>query len=95
MHLKFNQRDSNYRQRHSDRQAAGLRAMHRNQSGGLLESRGAGDIASALTSRRLVKLHKRLKHTYHHCSRAHALWLEALRHAAFAEDVFRNCIAGR
>ncbi|KAM7542477.1 hypothetical protein Aperf_G00000016739 [Anoplocephala perfoliata] len=77
----------------SDLQAERLGAVHRNQSVGILESRGTDEITSALTPQRLVKLHKRLKRTHHYCSRAHVLWLEALRQAASAEDVFNNCIS--
>ncbi|KAH9280530.1 LMBR1 domain-containing protein 2 -like protein [Echinococcus granulosus] len=56
---------------------------------------GAGLGSAALTAQRLVRLHKRLKRVYHYCCRAHALWHEALRQAASAEDVCNNCVAGR
>ncbi|VDD79335.1 unnamed protein product [Mesocestoides corti] len=49
---------------------------------------------AAPTLQRLVKVHKRLKKAHHHCSRARALWLEAVQQAASAEDVCNNCTAG-
>ncbi|VDL59662.1 unnamed protein product [Hymenolepis diminuta] len=70
---------------------AATRQNHRSNPS---ENSGASISAYSLTSKRLVKLHKRLKRAYHHYSRAHALWLEALQNAADAEDVFNNCIAG-
>ncbi len=49
-----------------------------------------GDVLGRLTLGRLVKVHKRLKKAFHHCSRAHALWIEAVRQAAWSEDVYNN-----
>ncbi|KAL5965170.1 hypothetical protein TSMEX_007108 [Taenia solium] len=77
----------------SEISGGGERAARRTH-GGRSES-GAKLSAAVLTAQRLVRLHKRLKRAYHYCSRAHALWHEALCQAASAEDVYNNCVAGR
>ncbi|KAL5107353.1 hypothetical protein TcWFU_001487 [Taenia crassiceps] len=77
----------------SEISSSGERASRRTQ--GSRSESGAALGSAVLTTQRLVQLHKRLKRAYHYCSRAHALWHEALYRAASAEDVYNNCVAGR